>query len=102
MDRKERLMSHLCGTDEDKIIIEPVVDEMVFLENQLDSLRKLPFIKVHPQYPDLQKSTPAQKQYKELLQQYMNIVRILSKKDDNTDEGVSPLREWVKNHVHAS
>lgn len=102
MDRKERLMSHLCSTDEDKIIIEPVVDEMVFLENQLDSLRKLPFIKVHPQYPDLQKSTPAQKQYKELLQQYMNIVRILSKKDDNSDEGVSPLREWVKNHVHSS
>ena len=98
MDRKEELLK--VFENNDITTIKPLVDEVVFLEQQLDSLKKLPFIKIHPSNPALQKATPAAKQYKELLQQYANIIKILMRASgtDETDEE-SPLRKWVKQHV---
>ena len=61
-----------------------------------EELKKLPFIKVHPKDSTKQKATTAQKQYKELLQQYVNIIRVLIRAtgtDESDDE--SPLRKWV-------
>ena len=79
----------------------PLLTEMVFLEEQLDSLRKLPFIKVHPKYPDVQKATPAAKQYKELLQQYTNIIKVISRTTGDDAEGEeSPLRKWVNSRAN--
>lgn len=98
-DRKEKLIEYLCKNDDDKHLIEPLIDEFVFLEYQLTELKKIPFIKVHPKNPEMQKSTPAAKQYKELLQQYTNIIKVLSKRNDESDSEESPLRAWVKNHV---
>lgn len=100
MSRKEELIKYLCKTDEDKMTMEQIIDEFVFLEERLTVLRGLPFIKVHPKNPEIQKATPAAKQYKELLQQYTNILKVISKAsriDENDDE--SPLRKWVKKHV---
>ena len=96
MSRKEELLS-VVG---ENITLVPLVDEVVFLEKKLDELKKLPFLKVHPNDPTRQKATPAQKQYKELLQQYSNIIKILAKVNgiDEQDEE-SPLRKWVKNHM---
>lgn len=80
--------------------LTPMVDEMVYLEEQLDMLRSLPKIKVHPKDPTIQKATPAAKMYKEYLQQYLNIVRILLRLtgSDETEEE-SPLRKWMNSHL---
>ena len=78
-----------------------MVNEVVFLEGRLEELKKLPFLKIHPKQPDLQRATPAAKQYKELLQQYTNAVKILMRASgiDEDDED-SPLRKWVKEHIN--
>ena len=75
-----------------------LVDEILFIEKQLAELKKLPFIKVHPKDPTKQKGTPAAKQYKELLQQYNNSMKLLLKMggDLGDVEEESPLREWIR------
>lgn len=60
-----------------KKLILPLVEEVVFLEIQMKSLKELPFIRIHPQNKSKQEQTPAFKQYKELSQSYMNAIRIL-------------------------
>ena len=101
MNRREELLNYLSKVD-DKTLLETLIDEFVFLEEQMTAVKKLPFIKVNPKNPLQQKSTPASKLYKELLQQYTNILRILSRYDDNAEsEEDSPLRKWVKAHVNS-
>ena len=78
----------------------PMVDDIIFLEKQLEQLRTLPMIKVHPDDPNKQKSTPAAKQYKELLQQYINIIKVFMRTTGVTEEDdESPLRKWMVEHV---
>lgn len=101
MNRKEELLKIVCkdGSENEKILVQ-LVDEVVFLESQLVALKKLPFLKIHPDNPELQKATPASKQYKELLQQYTNCIKVLasaSGQDQNVED--SPLRKWVKKYV---
>ena len=103
MDRKEELLKVFEGVDANtKITLEPMIDEVIFLEDKLIQLKKLPFIRVHPDNPELQKATPAAKQYKELLQQYTNCIKVLSRAvgDDGSDEE-SPLRKWMRQHVNS-
>lgn len=99
-DRRQELIRYCCKSDEDKIVLIPLIDETIFLENRLEELKKLPFIKINPKNQTQQKSTPAQKQYKELLQQYTNIIKVLTRATGH-DEGdeESPLRKWVRGHV---
>ncbi len=91
-ERKAELIDYV-GSEE---IYGNLVDEMVFLEEQLRDLRKLPMIKVNPKNPSMQKATPAQKMYKEFLQQYTNIVKTLSKGLSNDEVEVSPLRKYFE------
>ena len=98
MTRKEELLK-LLNND---ITYAPLITEMVYLEEQLDELRELPKIKVHPTDKTKQKTTPAAKLYKEYLQQYTNIVRILMKAtgvDESEEE--SPLRKWMNEHINS-
>lgn len=98
MTRKEELLK---AVDND-ITLTPLVEEMVYLESELDSLRELPKIKVHPKDASKQKATPAAKLYKEFLQQYTNVVKILIRAtgaDENEEE--SPLRKWMNAHVNS-
>lgn len=62
---------------EQRDLIEPLLDEVAFLETRMTELKKLPFVRVHPNDPSLQKTTPAAKVYKECSQSYMNAIRIL-------------------------
>lgn len=97
MNRKDEL---LTAVDND-VVLTPLVHEMCHLEAQLDMLRELPKIKVNPKDPTKQKSTPAAKLYKEYLQQYTNVVKILMKAtgtDESEEE--SPLRKWMNEHVN--
>ena len=97
--RKKELEKIFKGLDDSvKTVIEPMIEDVVFLEGQLDDLRKLPFIRVNPKNPAMQKPTPAAKMYKELLQQYNNCVKILcSVLNRNDIEDDSPLRLYLKN-----
>ena len=90
----------LCDMINNDPVLIRTVDEMVLLEERLTQLKELPFIKVHPDDPTKQKATPASKIYKELLQQYTNIVRIMMKAtgSDEHDED-SPLRKWYKENM---
>ena len=60
-----------------RVVIMPLLDEVCYLEGRMNELKKLPFIRVHPEKPDLQRPTAAAKQYKECTQSYMNAIRIL-------------------------
>ena len=96
MTRKEQLLQIFENIEEQKDIILPMIDDVVFLEEQLQYLRTLPFIRVNPQDPSQQKPTAAAKQYKELLQQYNNCVKILTgilRKDAPEED--SPLRAFL-------
>lgn len=99
MDRREELLNIInkSGSQND-IKATQLVDELVFIEEQLVELRKLPFIAINPNNPMMQKATPASKQYKELLQQYNNSLRLLLRMagDLGESEEESPLRKWVK------
>ena len=99
MTRKEELLKLVNNSNSSTI--SPLVNKMLFLENQLENLEKLPMIKVHPDNPEIQKATPAAKLYKEFLQQYTNIVKVISHSvEDESDGEDSPRRKWVKSrHV---
>lgn len=74
-----------------------LIEHIVFLENQLSELKQLPFIEVNPKNQMQQRPTPAAKQYKELLQQYNNCIKILlSAANKNEGDETSPLREYLK------
>lgn len=94
MNRKEQLLE-IVGDD---IKCLQLVDEIVFIEEQLINLKKLPFININPKNPMQQKATPAAKQYKELLQQYNNSLRLLFRLSGELGESEeeSPLRQWLR------
>lgn len=96
--REKELLSLI---NHDKLLI-PMISDMIALEEELTYLRQLPKIKVHPKDPTKQKATPAAKLYKEALQQYTNIVRILMRATgtDMEDEE-SPLRRWFNEHMES-
>lgn len=96
MKREEELLDLI---DHDKLLV-PLVIDAVNLEDELSCLRKLPKIKVHPKDKTKQKATPAAKLYKEALQQYTNIIRILMRATgtDMEDEE-SPLRKWFRENA---
>ena len=102
MSRYEELMQTVCPEPSDVLLFGPMVQEFVELEERMDYLRTLPQIKVHPTDPTKQKTTPAFKQYKELLQQYTNIAKILARQigaENDTED--SPLRAWARKRMGA-
>ena len=95
MDRKAELIK-LVNNSNSAVLI-PLIDKMLYLENQLESLERLPMIKIRPDCPKIQKATPAAKLYKEFLQQYTNIVKVVARiTDDENSKETSPLRAWVE------
>lgn len=97
MDRKTALTKLCTELDNGaKTTIEPLIDDIVFIESQLTMLKKYPFIKVNPKDPTQQKPTPAAKQYKELLQQYNNCIKIFLGVLSTVEKAeTSPLREYL-------
>ena len=77
-ERRKQLESIFEHVDEsEKILIDRLIDEAVYLEEQMDMLRSMPHIEIHPTNPQKMRSTAAAKQYKECSQSYMNAMRIL-------------------------
>ena len=96
MARKDDLLDAI---DHDATLA-PLIDDMLYLEEQLEELRKLPKLKIHPKDKTKQKPTPAARLYREALANYTNIIRLLlrAKGIDENDE-TSPLREWAKKRL---
>lgn len=85
--RKKELETVFSGVkDEERLVLQYLIDDVVYLEERMEALKKLPFLKIHPTRPELQKQTSAAKQYKECSQSYMNAVRILLSVLRKTDE----------------
>jgi len=97
MNRADELRKLCEDLDEaSKVATEQLIDEIAFLEDQLKELRRYPFLAVNPKNPQQQRSTPAAKQYKEMLQQYSGCVKILISVIDNKGgKETSPLREYL-------
>lgn len=98
MSRTDELHKIFESVDEGKrAIVNNLIDEAVYLETQLIELKKYPFIKFHPQNPNLQKVTAAGKQYREFLQTYVNLIDKLCKVYSNEEaENESPLRAFLE------
>jgi len=100
VSRREELLTIV---PEDSLeLVTSVIDDVIFLEDKLTELRKLPFIEVHPQNSMRQRSTPAAKQYKEFLQQYINCIKMIEyviykeKRLEGDEVEESPLRKWYR------
>ena len=91
INRKEELQKVFLDLDESaKQIVLPMIDDVVFLEEQLAELKKYPFISINP-------AKAAGKQYKEFLQQYNNCIKILlSLVNSDAGDEESPLRLYMK------
>ena len=82
---------------EQATVIRPLLKDIVFLEERLNDLRKLPQIRVHKTDKTRQEPTAAAKQYKEAAQTYANIIKIvlMALYRDETD-GATELIEALK------
>ena len=94
MDRREELLKIIDNDTR----LTVLVDEIIFLEEQLETLQKLPFIRINQKDPSMQKATAASRQYTQLSAQYNSAIRTLVSVSGGNDENdkESPLREWVK------
>ena len=102
MTRRKELLKIVCGDGKaEEAAVTNLIDEVVFLEEQMTALKKYPFILVSAQNPSFQKATPAAKQYKEFLQQYNNSLKLLLKISggEEEQEAESPLRKWARENV---
>lgn len=64
--------------DPDKAaVVSPLLPQVVFMEERLEALRAVPHIRIHPKTPERQEITAAGKQYKELMQSYLNAIKVL-------------------------
>ena len=102
MSRRDELVAII--PEDSMELVSSVIDDVVFLEDRLAELKKLPFIQVHSQDATKQRSTPAAKQYKEFLQQYINCIKVIEgviykdKRLEGDEAEESPLRKWFNEH----
>lgn len=103
MSRREQLVAIV--PEESLELVTSVIDDVIFLEDRLTELKKLPFIEVNPNNPMKQRSTPASKLYKEFLQQYINCIKMIEyviykdKRLEGDEAEESPLREWFRKNA---
>lgn len=101
MERKEEVLN-ICKTldSETLKLVSPLIDQLVFLEEQLEYLKSLPFILVKKDDPTKQKVTPAYKQYKDLSQSYLNALKVVNSALGIENETVeSPLRKYMEERL---
>ena len=97
MNRFVELSKIFESLDKDKqTLISSLLEDFVFIEKQLKDLKQFPFISVNPSNNYQQKATPSAKLYKELLQQQINLVKVLLTVSNTTEEEESPLRQYLR------
>lgn len=97
-NRSAELHNIFKDVDEGKrTIVSRLIDEAVFLEEQLEELKKYPRIKANPKYPNIQKVTATGKLYREYLQTYTNIIRALERMLANEEQTEDdPIQQYFK------
>ena len=98
-DKASELREIFKGIDENKQkIVSPLIDEAVFLESQLEELKKFPFIKSRTIDGVTQtKQTAAGKMYREYLQTLTNIIDKLARIYGREEaEELSPVEIYFK------
>lgn len=96
MDRRTRLLN-LCEDEATKEMAANLVDELLFLEKQLEEIKQHPFYQVSTKNRFQQRALPVGKLYRELLQQYTNglkLLRTISGKSDGIEDNL--LFDWLK------
>lgn len=63
--------------ENERKLVDNLINEVIYYEEQMEALKALPFISVNPKNPAQQKTTAAAKLYKEFATSYMNAIRIL-------------------------
>lgn len=63
--------------ESEKKLVDRLIDEVVFYEEKMAELKRLPFVAVNRKSPAIQKTTAAARAYKDIFGQYMNAIRIL-------------------------
>lgn len=101
LERKKELQNFV----NDDVKYDELINNILFLEDELKKLKELPHIRINPSNNEQQKATPAAKMYKEYLQQYLNALKVLMTAGGELDaDGESPLRTWIaqqmKKHEH--
>ena len=97
MTRREELDNIYKDIDENKKkLINPLLDNIAFLEEQMAELKKHPFIHVHPKDPMKQRATTAAKLYKEHSQSYMNAIRMLYSMINGNAGDDYPVKKWLE------
>ena len=97
MNRKEELKKYFKNKIGDITVIEPLIDKVVMLEEDLAELEKLPRVIVHPKNKTLVKEPPHFKMWKEKFQQYTLSIKVLQSFTRGTEEKEdSPLRAYLK------
>ena len=78
MSRRKELDNIFKDVDKDeKQLIKKLLDDVVYLEEQMTELKKTSLIIYHPKDKTKYKISPTAKLYKECSQSYMNAIRIL-------------------------
>lgn len=94
-NEKKKRLDELLSLIGDKPEGRQLAKEMLFVEDQLSDLRRYPMIRQNPNNPAQAKPTATAKLYKELLQQYINLVKVMEKLTGEEEES-SPLREYLQ------
>jgi hypothetical protein len=74
-DQLQKIIDSLNERERD--LLQPVADDLAEIENKLDTIGKLPFIRYSKKDPTQQERTPASKLYKELQQSRLNAVKVI-------------------------
>lgn len=99
MNKKERLKELNDFVGKDKVIfLGNLIDHVVYMEDRLEELSKLPFIRVNPKNKTQQKKTESAKLYLALMAQYTQDLKTISYLSGKSaeEEEMSPLRLYIQ------
>jgi hypothetical protein len=97
MNRLETLKKHFKDNLGDITVIEPLIEKVVMLEEDLAELEKLPRFLVNRNNPQLVKEPPHFKMWKEKYSQYTNSIKVLQSFTRGKEvEEESPLEAYLK------
>jgi len=98
MTRYEQLKEIVSKVDADKAaVVEPLLTDIIFMEERLTALRAMPHIRVSKKDPAMQQITAAGKQYKETMQAYLNAIKVIQTTLSRfTQEDEDEFDKWLK------
>ena len=81
--RRDELVTIFEGVEENRRkLVVPLIDELVYQETELLRLRRIPketgHVQTNPHNTAMQRTFPAAKAYKELMQTYNNTIKTLN------------------------